>query len=96
MRAGRNRDRREYRTPAPVLEMIEVGDLEIAFELNAHQSELLGLIRKYQDQNMDLADACVVRMSEVFDASVVYTVDRTDFSIYRRRRRRSIPCIFPD
>jgi predicted nucleic acid-binding protein len=83
-------------TPAPVLEMLQVGDLEIAFELNAHTSELLGLIKKYRAQNMDLADACVVRMSEVFDDSIVYTVDKTDFSVYRRRGRRAIPCVFPE
>jgi hypothetical protein len=44
---------------------------------------------------MDLADACVVRMSELFDDSVVYTVDKTDFLVYRRHGRYAIRCVFP-
>jgi hypothetical protein len=45
---------------------------------------------------MDLADACVVRMSELYEDSVVYTVDRKDFIVYRRHGRRPVRCIFPD
>ena len=82
-------------TPEPVLEMLQVGDLELAFDLNENRSEVLALVRKYRDQGMDLADACVVRMSELFEDSVVYTVDRRDFSIYRRHGRRPVRCVFP-
>jgi predicted nucleic acid-binding protein len=82
-------------TPEPVLEMLRVGDLEIAFEIAENSSEVLALAKKYRDQGMDLADACVVRMSELFDDSVVYTVDKTDFSVYRRHSRRPIRCVFP-
>jgi len=82
-------------TPEPVLEMLRVGDLEIAFEIAENTSEVLALAKKYRDQGMDLADACVVRMSELFDDSVVYTVDKTDFSVYRRHSRRPIRCVFP-
>ncbi len=83
-------------TPEPVLEMLQVGDLELAFNLDDHRSQVLTLIRKYRDQRMDLADACVVRMSEVLEDSVVYTVDRKDFSVYRRNGRRLVRCVFPD
>ena len=82
-------------TPEPVLEMLQVGDLEIAFDLDENRSEVLALVRKYRDQRMDLADACVVRMTELFENSVVYTVDKSDFSVYRRHRRRPIRCVFP-
>ena len=44
---------------------------------------------------MDLADACVVRMSELIEGSTVYTVDRTDFSVYRAHGNRPIRCLFP-
>ena len=71
-------------TPEPVLEMLQVGDLELAFDLG-----------EYRDHEMDLADACVVRMSEWFEDSVVYTVDRKDFTVYRRHGRRPVRCIFP-
>ena len=82
-------------TPQPVLEMLRVGDLEIAFQLAENTVEVLALVKKYRDQGMDLADACVIRMTELFDNSVVYTVDKTDFSVYRRHSRRPIRCVFP-
>ena len=82
-------------TPEPVLEMLQVGDLEIAFALDENRTEVLALVRKYRDQGMDLADACVVRMSELFEDSVVYTADRKDFSVYRRHGRRPVRCAFP-
>src|SRR6266542_3867227 len=44
-------------TPEPVLKMLQMGDLEIAFALEDHTPEVLALIRKYRDQGMDLADA---------------------------------------
>ncbi len=77
------------------MELLATGDLEIAFELAPHKIALLALVRKYRDQGMDLADACVVRMSEIFEDSVVYTVDKKDFSIYRRKGNRPIRCVFP-
>jgi len=79
----------------PVLEMLQAGDLEIALELGANTAEVLRLVKKYRDQRMDLADACVVRMSELFDDSIVYTVDEKDFSVYRRHSRQPVRCIFP-
>ena len=82
-------------TPEPVLEMLRVGDLEVGFVLGDNTAEVLALVKKYRDQKMDLADACVVRMSERFRDSVVYTVDRTDFLVYRRHGRQTIPCVFP-
>ena len=82
-------------TPLPVLEMLQRGDLEIAFELRDETAEVLALARKYRDQGMDLADACVVHMSELFEDAVVYTVDRKDFSLYRRLGRQAVPCRFP-
>jgi predicted nucleic acid-binding protein len=82
-------------TAVPVLEMLRRGDVEIAFALSDHAAEVLALVRKYRDQGMDLADGCVVRMSELFEDSVVYTVDRKDFSLYRRRGRHAVRCEFP-
>lgn len=80
----------------PVLQMLSVGDLEVAFDLKDEKAAVLGLLKRYREQGMDLADACVVRMSEIIAGSVVYTVDRKDFSIYRRNRTRVIRCVFPE
>jgi uncharacterized protein len=83
-------------TAEPVLQMLQAGDLELAFSLDENYSQVLALVRKYRDQQMDLADACVVRMSELFADARVYTVDKRDFSVYRCHGRRVIPCVFPD
>jgi len=43
---------------------------------------------------MSLADACLVRMSELREDSVVFTIDR-DFRLYRRHGRQVIPTLMP-
>jgi hypothetical protein len=43
---------------------------------------------------MSLADACLVRMTEIEPHSVLLTLDG-DFRIYRRSKRQMIPTIMP-
>lgn len=52
------------------------------------------LILRYQDVPMDLADACVVRLSELYADAKVVTID-SDFRIYRRNGRQPIPLLTP-
>jgi predicted nucleic acid-binding protein len=54
----------------------------------------LGLRAKYDAVPMSLADACLVRMSETLPDPVIITTD-SDFKIYRRHGRQSIPCVIP-
>jgi predicted nucleic acid-binding protein len=65
-----------------------------AFDLAAEMEPVLRLLRKYADVPMSLADACLVRMSEIHRESLVVTTD-ADFRIYRRHERRIIPCLTP-
>lgn len=44
---------------------------------------------------MSLADACLVRMSEIYANSVVFTLD-SDFRIYRKNKKQMINLIIPD
>jgi len=44
---------------------------------------------------MSLADACLVRMSEIYSNSVVFTLD-SDFRIYRKNKKQMINLIIPD
>jgi predicted nucleic acid-binding protein len=78
-----------------IVEMIEVGEIVLAFDLSAQTAGVLLLLRKYKDRGMDLADACIVRMSELTRDCKVITVDRKDFAVYRRNGRESIPVILP-
>ena len=78
-----------------VLAMMERGLIELAFDCREHVSELAALAGRYADRQPDLADLCLVRMSELHPRHSVITVDREDFRIYRRNRRKVIPLICP-
>jgi len=56
---------------------------------------VLLLLKKYADAHMYLADACIVRMTELKRDCRVITVDRRDFSVYRRNGRDIIPLVVP-
>jgi predicted nucleic acid-binding protein len=81
--------------PRPVLTLVARGDLRLEFNLAAELPQVLALAARYAARPMDLADACVVRMSELHRRCQVWTVDRTDFLTYRRHGRQAVPCAFP-
>lgn len=78
----------------PVLKLIERGIVCLDFSIEAHRADVARLMRKYADQPMSVADACLVRMAEVAEACQVFTTDR-DFRVYRRRGRHAIPLLAP-
>lgn len=78
-----------------ILEMLQTGLFDIRFALEKESSAIQRLIRKYSDVPMSLADACLVRMSELHANSRVLTLDR-DFLLYRRNGRQVVPRIMPD
>ena len=53
------------------------------------------LMRRYRSVPMSLADACLVRLSEIASNALVFTLD-SDFRIYRRRGRTVIPVLIPE
>lgn len=81
--------------PAAVVQMVQAGDIVLAFNLAEQTASVLALLRKYADRDMNLADACIVRMTELMRDSRVVTVDRADFSVYRRNGRELIPLVAP-
>jgi predicted nucleic acid-binding protein len=81
--------------PAAIVEMIQAKEIVIAFDLSEQTAGVLSLLKKYRDRNMDLADACIVRMTELIRDCRVITVDRSDFAVYRRNGRDLIPVIIP-
>lgn len=81
--------------PSAIVEMIQAGEIVLAFDLAEQTAAVLTLLKKYADRNMDLADACIVRMTELMRDCRVVTLDRADFSVYRRNGRDVIPTIAP-
>ena len=80
--------------PSPLLKMVAAGALRIGLDLEEQSSSICALLERYGPR-MDLADACVVRMTELDRRSQVLTLDRRDFSIYRRNGRDMIPLVAP-
>lgn len=66
-----------------------------ALHLGQAPEEVLRLMHKYADVPMSFADACLVRMTEILSDPVLLTTD-TDFRIYRRLGRKSVPCMLPE
>jgi len=78
-----------------VLAMLDEGLVRLAFDCRDHLVHLTRLADRYADRKPDLADLCVVRMSELFPKHSVITIDRTDFRAYRRNKREAIPILCP-
>jgi uncharacterized protein len=76
------------------LQLLERGAVRADFCLEENRADVLNLLRKYADQSMSLADACLVRMAELSDNCQVLTTDR-DFLVYRRKGRGVIPLLAP-
>jgi len=82
------------RAPQRLLKMVSEGTLRLELDVTRESDALSALLAKYGPR-MDLADACVVRMSELRKSCRVLTLDRRDFSSYRRNGRGIIPLIAP-
>jgi len=78
-----------------VFELLQRQVIAVVFSLEEHVEPVAGLLSKYASVPMSLADACLVRMAELYSRSMVFTFD-TDFSLYRKNRRQVIPTIMPE
>ena len=80
--------------PWGVLELLERQIITIQFDLESNVDRVLSLMKKYADTPMDFVDACLVVMTEAKRDCRLITLD-SDFRIYRRFERQSIPLIMP-
>ena len=77
------------------LGMLRDGLIKVDFDIAANLRSLEILAEAYHDRQPDLCDLCIVRMSELFPQHRVVTIDRRDFTVYRRNQREPIPLILP-
>ena len=75
-------------------ELLRRGALLSAFHLDNDLEQVLKFLSKYADVPMSLADACLVRMTEIWPDPLILTTD-SDFRIYRRHSRQAVPCSLP-
>jgi predicted nucleic acid-binding protein len=78
-----------------VVVMVREGLVEIAISVTDQRNQLAVLAKKYRDRHPDLADLCLVRLSELHPRHSVVTVDEKDFRVYRRNGRDVIALICP-
>jgi len=80
---------------ALVLALVSDGLVHPALVLGDHLARLTELAIRYADRKPDLADLCIIRLSELHPRHPVITTDLGDFRVYRRGRREAIPLIYP-
>ncbi len=77
-----------------VLEYVLESEIRIGLQLEHEVGAIRGLMQRYANVPMSLADACLVRLAEITDLPIC-TLDH-DFAIYRAGRRRSLTLITPE
>jgi uncharacterized protein len=80
--------------PAKALALVARGVVQIPMSLAQEITAVQSLFERYDNVPASLADACLIRMSELFDRCRVLTLD-SDFRIYRRHGRKVIPVWSP-
>jgi len=77
--------------------LLKDGDYISKLAISEHAGELLWLVNKYADREMDIADTCIVRLAELNPDATILTTDKADFSVYRTRAGAKLRCDFgPD
>ncbi len=83
------------RNSSLALAFVRQGLVRPALVLVEHLPRLAELADRYADRRPDLADLCLIRLSELYPKHPVITTDLGDFRLYRRNRREVIPLIHP-
>ena len=77
-----------------VVELLERNLVVVDFDLTSEIQAVKKLMSKYANVPMSLADACLIRMTEIEKGSQIITLDR-DFNVYRRFDRQQVPVLMP-
>jgi len=77
-----------------LIKLIDQKIVSVAFRLDEEHVRVGNLIRRYSDLPISLADACLIRMSEIFSDCRLFTFDG-GFQVYRRNGRQVIPTVSP-
>jgi len=75
--------------------LLERGVIRIGLSIEEERGDLRALMHRYRNRPMSLADACLVRLSEIHANGEVFTLD-SDFRIYRRHGNKVIPVLMPE
>ena len=77
------------------LAMVHDGLVVPALSVGSEMGRLTQIAARYADRKPELADLCLIRLSELHPKHSVIAVSVADFRVYRRNRREIIPLIHP-
>jgi predicted nucleic acid-binding protein len=80
--------------PSLPLQFIERGVVRLPFVLQEQIDSVSSLFKRYENVPATLADAALIRLAEINDSPLLITTD-SDFHIYRRHGRQTIPLVTP-
>lgn len=80
--------------PSLALQFIERGVVQLPFVLQEQIGAVSSLFKRYENVPASLADAALIRLAEINDSPLLLTTD-SDFHIYRRHGRQTIPLLSP-
>jgi len=77
-----------------VIENVAKGVFRIPFELAGAAPQIQRILRKYRDQEIDLADACLIHLAGEVRSGDILTLD-SDFAVYRWGTNRPFERLLP-
>jgi predicted nucleic acid-binding protein len=81
--------------PSALMELVTRGLVQPSFRLQDEAAAIRQLMNRYSSARMDLADACLVRMTEMHGECELLTIDGEFRDVYRRSGRQVIPTVMP-
>ncbi len=86
--------RKDPAAPQKINALFERGLLVSHPIMNAQPSGVFALMQTYRDVPMSLADASLIKLSEIVAHAVIVTLD-SDFLVYRRHRNKPVATLMP-
>jgi predicted nucleic acid-binding protein len=80
--------------PEAILQNVADGTFQIPIQLSRCATSIHRILKKYRDQRVDLAGACLIHLASELRTGDILTLDR-DFRVYRWGANRSFRPVFP-
>jgi len=71
-----------------VIENVASEIFQVPLQLSREAASVKQILRKYRDRQIDLADACLIRLADEFGTADILTLDQ-DFAVYRWGRNKA-------
>jgi predicted nucleic acid-binding protein len=80
--------------PEAILQNVADGTFQIPIQLSHCAAAIQRILKKYRDQAIDLADACLIHLASELQTGDILTLDN-DFKVYRWGTKRTFNPVSP-